>query len=96
MWPVDSSKSAVVALAVVALAAVVVAAAVVVVASVAAKASAFSSALYYLYPSFEQLVQHSIWPVVAIPVPWHVAKRPDRPRRLENEWQKGQPLSEPV
>ena len=86
MWPVDSNKYAVVEAAV-ALAAAAVA---------AAKASAFSSAPYSLYPSFEQLVQHSRWPVLAIPVPWHVAKRLGRPRRLENEWQKGRPLSEPV
>ena len=92
LWPVDSHKSAVVepaALAVAAAAAAFVVAA-------AAKSSASSSAPYSLYPSFELLVQHSRWPVLATPVPWHVAKRPDQPHRLDHEWRIGRPLLVPA
>jgi len=73
---------------------VVVAAAAAFVAAV--EASASSSAPYSLYPSFELQVQHSKWPVLAIPVPWHVAKLPDRPLRLDHEWRRERPPSVPV
>jgi len=95
LWPVDSHKSAVVGPAALAAGPVVAAAAAAAFVA-AAKAFASSSAPYSLYPSFELQVQHSKWPALAIPVPWNVAKLPDRPLRLDHEWRRERPLSMPV